>query len=105
MKKWLEGGEGKGGEGEPLTERLERQISTCLFERNYQGDGYTRKGRLVHYCTLFDVNNQRQPIDCDFRGCQLDILVGNRKEFAHHYIPFYKCCNIESRRRKRIIRK
>ncbi len=82
-----------------LIERLTEGVTHCLAKRNYQGDGYDKSGNLVHYCTFFNVSNQYQPVDCGFRGGALEIIVGNKRELNHHFIPFYECCNIKKRRR------
>ena len=87
-------------EDDSLIERLKKGITNCLVKRNYQGDGYDKKGNLVHYCTFFNVNNQYQPIDCDFRGEPLEILVGDKREWNHHYLPFYKCCNPGNKKKR-----
>jgi hypothetical protein len=84
---------------ENLIERLTEGVTTCIVRRTYQGDGYDRKSNLVHYCAFFNVNNQYQPIDCAFRGEQLEILVGDKRELNHHYLSFYKCCNLGNKKR------
>jgi hypothetical protein len=84
---------------EPLVERLKEGIIGCLVKKNYQGDGYDKRGNLVHYCAFFNVGNQYQPVDCGFRGGPLEILVGDKRELNHHYIPFYKCCNIGNKKK------
>ena len=83
-----------------LINRLTEGIFDCIAKRNYQGDGYDKEGNLVHYCTFFNVNNQYQPIDCDFRGEPLEILVGDKREWNHHYLPFYKCCNPGNKKKR-----
>ncbi|MBT6774945.1 hypothetical protein HOA91_06280 [Candidatus Woesearchaeota archaeon] len=85
---------------EPLTTRLTEGITNCLVKKNYQGDGYDKQGNLVHYCAFFNVSNQYQPMDCGFRGEQLEILVGDKRELNHHYLSFYKCCNIKNKKKR-----
>jgi hypothetical protein len=84
---------------ESLVDRLERQVTNCIYGNEFQGDGYDKKGSLVHYCAFFNVSNQYQPVDCGFRGEQLEILVGDKREMNHHYLSFYKCCNTGNKKK------
>ena len=45
--------ESKESKKEPLVERLKEGIIHCLVKKNYQGDGYDKRGNLVHYCAFF----------------------------------------------------
>lgn len=72
-----------------LEERMTTDILSCLRKAGYRKEATDVNNQPVRVCTYFDVNTQRQPVDCDKRGD----IVYIRKSGDNYAVtvPYWRC--------------